>query len=97
MVKPIRRDRDGSGIGVESVDLILQTWSRTEILRISIDSVCEIDVFVLWVNGYIIERVKLATEVIVQENWVNLVSCLFFMLAVGIDTNRSYCMAFAGS
>jgi hypothetical protein len=68
VIKPIRRDRDGSGIGVESVDLILQTWSRTEVLHVSVDRVCEIYVFVLWVNGYIVQGVELATEVIVQEN-----------------------------
>jgi hypothetical protein len=68
VIKPIRRDRDGSGIGVESVDLILQTWGRTEVLHVSVDRVCEIDVFVLWVNGYIVQGIELATEVIVQEN-----------------------------
>jgi hypothetical protein len=68
MNKPIRRDRDGTGIGVESIDLVLQTRSRTEILHISINRVCEINVFIFRVNGYIVQGVKLATEVIVQEN-----------------------------
>jgi hypothetical protein len=37
-------------------------------LHVSVDRVCEIYVFVLWVNGYIVQGVELATEVIVQEN-----------------------------
>lgn len=55
MIKPICRDRDSPGIGVEAIDLILQTWSRAEVLHVSIDRVGEIDVFVLWMNGYIVQ------------------------------------------
>lgn len=68
MIKPIRHDRDSTGLWVKSIDLILQPWSRTEILHISVNSVGEVDVFIFRVNDYVIQGVELATEVIVQQN-----------------------------
>lgn len=68
MNKSISNDRHSASIRVESVNLILQTWCWTEILDITIDCVGEIDIFVLWVNGNVVQGVELATEVVVQKN-----------------------------
>lgn len=68
MNKSISNDRHSASIGVESVNLILQTWRGTEILDIAIDCVGEIDIFVLWVNDNVVQGVELATEVVVQKN-----------------------------
>lgn len=54
MNKFIRDHRDGTGIGVEAVDLILQTGGGSEILHISIDGIGEVDFFVLGVNRHVI-------------------------------------------
>ena len=69
MVKPIRDNCNGTCIGVESVDLILQTGRRAEVLHIAVDSVCEVDVFAFRVNGNIVQGVELATEVVVKDNY----------------------------
>lgn len=63
--KSISNDRHSTSIRVESINLILQARSRTEVLDIAIDCVGEIDIFVLWVNGHVVQGVELATEVVV--------------------------------
>lgn len=55
MIESVRHNRDSTGIGVESIDLVLKTWSRAKVLDPAVDSICEIDVFVLRMDGYIIE------------------------------------------
>lgn len=54
MNKFIGHHRDGTGIGVEAVDLILQTWGGSEILYVAIDGIGEVDFFVLGVNRHVV-------------------------------------------
>jgi hypothetical protein len=68
MNKSISNDGHSARFGVESINLILQARSWTEVLDIAIDCVGEIDIFVLWVNSYVVQGVELATEVVVQED-----------------------------
>jgi primosomal replication protein N len=68
MNESISNDSHSTGIGVKAIDLILQARSWTEVLDIAIDCVCEIDIFVLWVDGYIVQRVELTTEVVIKED-----------------------------
>lgn len=68
MIKPICDNCHGTCHGVEPVDLILQTGRRAEVLYIAIDGVCEVDIFVFRVDGYIVQGVKLSAEVVVEDN-----------------------------
>lgn len=69
MVKSIRDNGHSTCLGIEPVHLILQTGRRAEVLHIAIDCVCEVDIFVFRVNGDIIQRVELAAEVVVKDNY----------------------------
>ena len=60
--------RDGTGVWVEAVDLVLQTRSRAEILHVAIDRIGEVDFLVLGMDRYIVQRVELTTEVVVQND-----------------------------
>ena len=50
VIKSIGDDSHSTSIWVQTVDLVLQTWSGSEILDPAINGVCEIDIFALWVN-----------------------------------------------
>ena len=54
MNKFIGHHRDGTGIGVEAVDLILQAGGGSEILHVAIDGIGEVDFFVLGVNRHVV-------------------------------------------
>lgn len=69
MVKPIRDNCNGTCVGVESVDLFLQTGRRAEVLCIAVDGVCKVDVFAARVDGDIVQGVELAAEVVVKDNY----------------------------
>lgn len=67
MIKLICHNSNSACVRVESVHLILQTRGRAEVLNIAIDCVGEINVFILRVDGHIVQRVKLATKVVVEN------------------------------
>lgn len=58
-----------TSVGVESVDLVLEARGRTEILDPAIDCVGEVNLFVLRMDRYIVERVELAAKVVVENDY----------------------------
>ena len=68
MVKSISDNCHSTCLGVEPVNLFRKTGSRAEVLCIAIDGVCEVDILACWVDGNIVQRVELATEVVVKDN-----------------------------
>lgn len=68
MNKFIRHYRDGTGVWVEAVYLVLQTRSRAEILHVAVDRIGEVNFLVLGMDRHIVQRVELTTEVVVQND-----------------------------
>lgn len=98
MIESIRDDRDSTGGRVEPIDLVLQARSWTEVLHVAINCVCEVDILVLRVNGHVVQRVELATEVVVQKHWMVFVNYLFSVISgFQLDTYQSCCTGFSGS
>lgn len=69
MIKPICHNCHGTCLGVESVDLILQTRRRAEVLYIAVDGVGEVDIFVFRMDGQIVQGVELSAEIVVEDNF----------------------------
>ena len=68
VIKPIRDNGYSTSLGVQTVDLILQTRDGSEILNPAIDSVREIDIFALGMNCDVVQRVELPTKVVVEKD-----------------------------
>lgn len=47
------------------IHLVWQPLFRSEILQQAVDGVCEIDILIPWVDGDVVERVKLAAKIVV--------------------------------
>lgn len=94
MIKPICNYGYSTRVGIKSVYLILQARSRTEVLHKPIDRVCEVNFLVFWVDSHIIQRVELATEVIIKYDYEHF---SFPKRKERVDANLSCCMAFEGS
>lgn len=69
MTELVSDNRDCSGGWVQSIDLIWQPGDRTEVLKVPVQRVCEVDVPVARIDRYIVKRVKLTTEVVVDEDF----------------------------
>lgn len=70
MTEAINSNGDGTRLEVVAVDLLPNAGVRTEILEVAVESVSEVEIAVLRVDSKVIERVKLAAKVIVQESCV---------------------------
>jgi len=69
LVVPISYHSDRPGSVIEAVHLVRKTFLGSEILESSINGICEVHILVAWVNGDVVERIELATEKVVNENW----------------------------
>ena len=69
MTELVSDNRGCSGGWVQSIDLIWQPGDRTEVLKVPVQRVCEVDVSIARVDSHIIERVELTTEVVVDEDF----------------------------
>jgi hypothetical protein len=54
MRKTVGSDSDGACIWVESVNLVLETRRRAEVLVIAVRNIGKVDLRIIWVNGHII-------------------------------------------
>ena len=65
--KVISDNSHGTSVKVVAVDLVSQTRNGTEILEVSVESVCEVQISVPGVNADVVEGVELTAEVVVQK------------------------------
>lgn len=68
LVKAIRYHSYQSGPGVETVYLIRQAGSWSEILQKPIGDVCKVHFLVSGVNSDIIKRAELTSKVVVEDD-----------------------------
>lgn len=62
-------DLNSAGLEVVAVDLVAQAGRRAEVLQEAIEGIGEVQLFVTGVDDNVVERVELATEVVVEQNW----------------------------
>lgn len=55
---------------IQSIYLISETWSRTEVLQIPVERVGEVNILVTRVDPDVVEGAELSAEVIVQQHFV---------------------------
>jgi hypothetical protein len=68
-VEAICDDPNGSGSLVEPVHLVGESRCRSEVLQVSIRHVCKVELLVARVHGDVVQRIKLAAPVVVQDDW----------------------------
>jgi hypothetical protein len=68
IVELVGYDGNGARGRVQAVDGVAEARCGPEILPVPIKGVGEVDVVVAWVDSYVVERVELPTEIIVEEN-----------------------------
>jgi len=68
MHKAISSDSDSTCVWIKSINLILKARRRAEVLVIAIWNIGKIDLLVLRVDSYIVQRIELSAEEIVQKD-----------------------------
>lgn len=61
-------DCDGAGLEVVPVDLVPQAGRRAEVLQEAVEGIGEVQLSVAGVDVDVVERVELATEVVVEQH-----------------------------
>lgn len=59
---------DRASLEVVAVDLVAQAWRRTEVLQEAVEGIGEVQFSITGVDYDVVERVELATEVVVEED-----------------------------
>lgn len=62
-------DLNSAGLEVVAIDLVAQAGRRAEVLQESVEGVCEVQLFVTGVDDNVVQRVELATEVVVEQHF----------------------------
>ena len=77
MTETISNNGEGTILEVVAVDLLPNAGIRTEVLEVAVESVGEVEIAILWMDGKVVERVELAAKVVVHESCVGL-ECMLY-------------------
>lgn len=74
LTEPISHNREGTRVIIIPIYLMWKPFSRSEILKTSIDGIREVYILILWVKSDVIQRVELAAKIVVDKNCSSQVS-----------------------